>query len=293
MSRNPARRPRPTDRERPHIPTLGSACLQIRSALGISRATAYLRHGVSTTYLADIENDRVMPSLEVLDQLITGYRCDTHQARYLRELRVPAVDLDPPDKLRQLVADDAALMAQLADLTDRGILAAYVDPLWNILACNTGFRSALPGIEATDCIPTWLFTPAAREVLVEWEAETARAIATTKPVLARYRTSIQVHDIMRRLTRNKDFQRLWTPTVEVIYGRPVTDLLHIRDPNTGELTSLHVVIADSGQPYNIQLLIATPRPYAGPPDHKQILDTPIRHTGNEPKQRTPSRNKSR
>ncbi|WP_280215848.1 helix-turn-helix domain-containing protein [Nocardia cyriacigeorgica] len=288
MSRNPAHRPRPTDHERPHIPTLGSACLQIRAALGISRATAYLRHGVSTTYLADIENDRVMPSLEVLDQLITGYRCDTHQARYLRELRVPAADLDPPDKLRQLVADDAALMAQLADLTDRGILAAYVDPLWNILACNDGFRAALPGIEATDCVPAWLFTPAAREVLVEWEAETARAIATTKPVLARYRDSIQVHDIMRRLTRNKDFQRLWTPTVEVIYGRPVTDLLHIRDPNTGKLTSLHLVIAEPGQPYNIQLLIATPRPYAGPPDHKQI-----RHTGNEPEQRSPSHDQSR
>ncbi|NEW34148.1 helix-turn-helix transcriptional regulator, partial [Nocardia cyriacigeorgica] len=284
---------RPTDHERPHIPTLGTACLQIRTALGISRATAYLRHGVSTTYLAAIENDRVLPSLEVLDQLIAGYRCDPHQARYLRELRVPAVDLEPPGKLQQLVAGDSTLMAQLADLTHRGILAAYVDPLWNILVCNDGFRAALPGIEATDCVPVWLFTPAAREVLVEWEAETARAIATTKPVLARYRDSIQVHDIMRRLTPNKDFQRLWTPTVEVIYGRPVTDLLHIRDPNTGKLTSLHVVIAEPGQPYNIQLLIATPRPYAGPPDHKHILDTPRRHTSSEEEQGSSSHDQGR
>ncbi|WP_171050225.1 helix-turn-helix domain-containing protein [Nocardia cyriacigeorgica] len=293
MTRNPARRPRPTDHERPHIPTLGSACLQIRSALGISRATAYLRHGVSTTYLADIERGRVMPSLEVLEQLITGYRCDPHQARYLRELRAPAVDLDPPEKLRQLVIDDTELMAQLADLTDRGILAAYVDPLWNILACNNGFRAALPRIETTNCIPTWLFTPAARKVLVEWEAETARAIATTKPVLARYRDSIQVRDIMRRLAPNRDFQRFWAPTVEVIYGRPVTDLLHISDPNTGTLISLHLVIAEPGQPYNIQLLIATPRPYAGPPDHKTILDTPTRHTGNDPEQQSPSRDRHR
>ncbi|MBF6397821.1 helix-turn-helix domain-containing protein [Nocardia cyriacigeorgica] len=294
MPRNPARRPRPTDHERPHIPTLGTACLQIRNALGISRATAYLRHSVSTTYLAAIENDRVLPSLEVLDQLITGYRCDPHQARYLRELRVPAVDLEPPGKLQQLVAGDSTLMAQLADLTHRGILAAYVDPLWNILACNDGFRAALPGIEAaTDCIPAWLFTPAARKVLVEWEAETARAIATTKPVLARYRDSIQVHDIMRRLTPNKDFQRLWTPTVEVIYGRPVTDLLHIRDPNTGTLTSLHLVIAEQGQPYNIQLLIATPQPYSGPPDHKKILNTPTRHTGDEPEQPSPAHDPGR
>ncbi|MBF6095755.1 helix-turn-helix domain-containing protein [Nocardia cyriacigeorgica] len=293
MSRNPARRPRPTVHERPHIPTLGTACLQIRTALGISRATAYLRHGVSTTYLADIENGRVMPSLEVLEQLIAGYRCDPHQARYLRELRVPAVDLDPPDKLRQLVAGDTALMAQLDSLTDRCILAAYVDPLWNILACNDGFRAALPGIEATDCIPTWLFTPAAREVLVEWEAETARAIATTKPVLARYRDSIQVRDIMRRLAPNKDFQRFWTPNVEIIYGRPVTDLLHIRDPNTDEVTSLHLVIAEQGQPYNIQLLIATPQPYSGPPDHKTILDTPRRHAGNGTEQPSPSHDRGR
>ncbi|MBF6326639.1 helix-turn-helix domain-containing protein [Nocardia cyriacigeorgica] len=277
MTRNPTRRPHPADHERPHIPTLGSACLQIRNALGISRATAYLRHGVSTTYLAKIESDRTMPSLEVLEQLIAGYRCGPHQARYLRELRAPAVDLDAPDKLRQLVAGDTALMAQLTDLTNRGILAAYVDPLWNILACNNGFRAALPGIESTDCIPTWLFTPEARDVLVEWEAETARAIATTKPVLARYRDSIQVRDIMRRLGPNKDFQRLWTPIVEVIYGRPVTDLLHIRDPDTDELTSLHLVIAEPGQPYNIQLLIATPQPYSGPTEHKRALDTPTRH----------------
>ncbi|WP_280451438.1 helix-turn-helix domain-containing protein [Nocardia cyriacigeorgica] len=278
MTRNPTRRPHPTDHERPHIPTLGSACLQIRNTLGISRATAYLRHGVSTTYLAKIESDRAMPSLEVLEQLIAGYRCGPHQARYLRELRAPAVDLDPPDKLRQLVAGDTTLIAQLTDLTYRGILAAYVDPLWNILACNDSFRAALPGIESTDCIPTWLFTPEAREVLVEWEAETARAIATTKPVLARYRDSIQVRDIMRRLGPNRDFQRLWTPTVKVIYGRPVTDLLHIRDPHTDEITSLHLVIAEPGHPYNIQLLIATPQPYSGPTDHKRAPDTPIRHT---------------
>ncbi|MFE3444962.1 helix-turn-helix domain-containing protein [Nocardia sp. NPDC059180] len=263
MSRNPARRPHPSDHDGPQIPTLGSACWLIRRELGISRATAYTRHGVSTTYLADIESDRAMPSLEVLEQIINGYRCNPHQARYLRELRAPAVHLDPPDKLRELVTSDTTLTAQLTQLTDRCIFAAYVDPLWNILACNDGFRAALPGLEVTDCIPTWLFTPLARQVLIEWESESARAIATTKPVLARYRDSAQARDIMRRLVPNKDFRRLWAARGDVIYGRPATDLLHIRDPDSGQLISLHVVIAEPGQPYNTQLLIATPRPYAG------------------------------
>ncbi|MBF6445730.1 hypothetical protein IU434_27405 [Nocardia farcinica] len=135
-----------------------------------------------------------------------------------------------------------------------------------MLSCNDLFRSAIPGLDQTNCIPTsWLFTPLAREVLIEWEAETSRAISTTWPVLARYRDSVQAHDIMRHLSANKEFRRLAQANTAVIYGRPSTSLLHVRNPDTGDIASWRVAIADTGQPQNLQLLIITRKPYSGPP----------------------------
>lgn len=266
MSRNPARRrttTRSSQPQRPRIPTLGSACRLMREELGLSRASAYIRHGVSPSYLSAIESDSVIPRIEMVESIITGYRLGPLKARYLRDLHAPPRPLEPLDELRAQVASNDGLLIQLSELQERGTLAALVDPLWNILATNEAFRSTLTGIEQANSILSWLFGPDARQVLIDWDREVAHAMATTKSVLGRYRDSVQAHDLIHEFQHNSEFCHAWQTNTDIGYGRDSTDLMHCLSP-TDEPTSYRVTIAEPGQAPDVQLLMALPRPYTGP-----------------------------
>ncbi|MBF6325891.1 helix-turn-helix domain-containing protein [Nocardia cyriacigeorgica] len=269
MSRKPARR-RTTNttsrtRQRPSIPTLGSACRQMRDELGLSRASAYTLHGVSPSYLADIEADLVTPRIEMLDSIIAGYQLDPFKARYLRDLHAPPLELAPVAVLRRQVTSNTGLMMQLSELEERDVLAALVDPLWNILACNDLFESTLAGVEATYSITGWLFGPHSQQVLIERDREIGHSIASTKSVLARYRDSQQARDLIRGYQHNQEFCDAWRSNTDIGYGRDSADLMHCLSPATREPISYRVTIAEPGQAPNVQLLMALPRPYSGPP----------------------------
>ncbi len=266
MNRSPLHRARDRPKYSPqqHIPTLPTTLRMIRDHLELTRITAYERHGISASYLSQLERGERIPSIEVLETIIAGYRLNPMQARHLRELRLPAEVLAPVDKLRQYVSSNVGLINHIQDLEERGVLAAAVDPMWNVLACNESFRSALPGLDETDSIPRWLFNPIAQTVLVEWHREAAHSVATIKAVLGRYRGSQQAHDLIRHLRRNKDFQRLWARGIDVAYGRDTNDLIHGRDPVTHKLASYRLSIADVTQSQNILLITAIRKPYSGP-----------------------------
>ncbi|WP_327096109.1 helix-turn-helix domain-containing protein [Nocardia vinacea] len=266
MSQNPAHRAHDHTRggSLPHIPTLGSTCFHIRNELGLSRAVAQQRHGISTSYLADIETDRTTPKPETLEKLIAGYELDPMRTKYLRELRSPAEQLPTADSLRRCVHDNVGLMTYLRYLDRRDLFAAYVDPLWNILASTDGFRSWLTGIGEDGNVRAWLFTPHAREVLTDWRYEAKRTVAVVKAALALYRDSEQARDLIRQLRPNRDVQRLWNSSTYVAYGRHVNDLLHRRDPDTHDLASYRISIADLTQNQHVQLVTAIRQPYSGP-----------------------------
>lgn len=263
MSQNPAH-DRTHRRSLPHIPTLGSTCRHIRTELGLSRAVAQQRHGISISYLADIEADRTTPKPETLEKLITGYELDSMRTRNLRELRSPAEHLPTTDSLRRCVHKDVGLMTYLRDLGKRDLFAAYVDPLGFILASTDRFRSLLPGIDETGNARAWQFSPHAREVLTDWHHEADRTVAAIRAVLARYRDSEQARDLMRQLRPNRDFQRLWNSSTQVAYGRHANDLLHRRDPDTHDLASYRISIADQTQNQHVLLVTAIRQPYSGP-----------------------------
>ncbi|WP_083898092.1 MmyB family transcriptional regulator [Nocardia vinacea] len=266
MSRNPAHRAHGHTRRGslPHIPTLGSACLDIRNELGLSRAVAQQRHGISTSYLSDIEADRTTPKPETLEKIINGYDLDPPRTRHLRELCAPPEHLPTAERLRRYVHDDVGLMTYLRDLEKRDLFAAYVDPLWNILASTDGFRSWLAGIGEDGNVRAWVFTRHARAVLTDWRYEAMRTVAVVRAVLGAYRDSEQARDLMRHLRPSRDFQRLWKSSTQVAYGRHVNDLLHRRDPGTGELASYRISIADQTQNQHVQLVTAIRQPYSGP-----------------------------
>ncbi|WP_067473403.1 MmyB family transcriptional regulator [Nocardia amamiensis] len=266
MTQNPAHRSSGNARggRLPRIPTLGSTCRLIREDLGLSRFGAQQRHGISPSYLFDIEKDDYTPSFETLEKIISGYGLNPMQARHLRELRTPAEELAPADNLRQCVNDNTDLISHLHDLEQREVLAAYLDPLWNALASNDSFQATTPGLQETDCIPTWLFSPAAKSVFVQWPHESAHSVATLKATLGRYRDSEQAKDLMRQLRPVKEFRRQWSASIDVAYGRDTNDLLHLRDPATDELSSYRLSVADVTQTQNVLLLTAIRKPYSGP-----------------------------
>ncbi|MFE9324181.1 helix-turn-helix domain-containing protein [Nocardia sp. NPDC052278] len=248
----------------PRIPTLGSTLRLIREGLGLSRFAAQQRHGISPSYLFNIEKDEYTPTFETLEKIITGYGLNSIQARYLRELRIPAEELAPVADLRRCVQDNVDMISHLDDLEDRQILAAYVDPLWNVLACNESFRAATPGLEDSNCIPVWMFSPAPQTAYLHWPHESAYSVATLKAVLGRYRDSEQAKDVMRQLRPVKEFRRQWSASTDVSYGRDTNDLLHVRDPATGEPASYRLSVSDVTQTQNILLLTAIRKPYSGP-----------------------------
>ncbi|MGW0252507.1 helix-turn-helix domain-containing protein [Nocardia goodfellowii] len=266
MSQIPAHRQRNHLQRRlpPHIPTLGSSCLDIRTELRLSRARAYQRHGISPSYLADIEADRTTPSLLLLDKLIAGYELDPMRTRHLRELHAPGQTLPATERLRRYVREDRDLMTFLDQLDDRGIIAAYTDPLANLLASTERFRSWLAGIGENDNIRAWVFTPDARAILTDWLHEATHSVAIVKAMSGIYRDSGQARNLLRQLRPSKDFQRLWRSSTQVVYGRHVHDLLHRRDPVTQELESYRIGLADLTQNQHILLITAIPQPYSGP-----------------------------
>ncbi len=263
MSQNPA-----NDHARrgsaPHIPTLGRTCFDIRIELGLSRALAQQCHGISTSYLADIEADRTTPTPETLEKLIAGYALDPMRTRHLRELRAPAQHLPTTDGLRRYVHDNVGLMTYLGELDRRDLFAAYVDPLWNILASTDSYRSLLAGIGEHGNVRAWLFTPHARAVLTDWRYEANRSVAVIRAISGTYRDSEQARDLIRQLRPNRDFQRLWNSSTDVAYGRHSNDLLHRRDPDTHDMASYRISIADQTQNQHVLLVTALRQPYCGP-----------------------------
>ncbi|MFC8529208.1 hypothetical protein [Nocardia sp. NPDC057227] len=248
----------------PRLPALGDSLRVVRENLNLSRSKAYARHGVSASYLFEIEVNGYVPGLETLDKIIDGYRLGPALARHLRELRAAPEDLAPLSKLHECVTSNAAHLAHLADLEGRGIIAAFVDPLWNILACTDALRANLPGIDETWSVPAWTFSATARQIIIDWEYEATHSVATLKSTLGRYRDSEQARTLIHRLRPNRDFQRLWNTSIDVTHTRDVNDLLHIRDPHTGVPGSCLITVADADQSHNIQLLTAINKPYAGP-----------------------------
>jgi hypothetical protein len=249
------------------VNSLGSWSRRVRDHLRLSRPKAGLTLGISTEYLKDIEEGRT-PSPEYLDNLISGYRMDPAQARLTRELTQPALHLPPAEHLRAQIATPARLDL-LARLDRAGILAAYIDPLWNVLAANTGFHRALPGIEIAGNIARWGFPQASARspiagLLLDCPREARFLVGVLRGAFARYRTNPQVTDLYGQLRGNRDFHTRWKSSIHVAYGRPFHDPLRLRDPKTRQPYALDVQISEIAGIPEIGCITAWPPPAPGP-----------------------------
>lgn len=245
-------------------PTLGDTCLAIRKQLRLSRSAAYDAHGVSQSYLYDIENNLRVPTSAILDRLIDAYGLDSQQAQHLHELREPAHHLPATGELGAQLQHHIGLIPHLDDLATKGILGAYIDPLYNILACNNSFHAAWPGLTETDSLLSWIFEPAAAVTAPDRDREATHTVAITRALAGRYRDSGQTKKLLRKLSHHDDFTRRWTSTIDVASGRSPDDLLHRHHPDTRKSMSFTMTKTAVSRLPNVSLITLIPMPYNGP-----------------------------
>lgn len=241
------------------IPDLPSTLLAIRKHLGWSRARAYLSHGVSGSYLSQIEDGTRTPSLDLLQQMITGYNLTCAQSQYLHDLRAPSRHLSPTPDLRQFIARTPQLVRHLDDLDQRCVPAACINPLKQILATNHTWRRTLPGMYEIGCIPEWLLSPTGQATVLGWHSEALYSVAAIRPGLARYRDTEQARTVLATLTKYPAFNEIWQSSVDVIYGRDTSNPLQCHHPDNGERYSLTLSLSSVTQTQEVLLVTAVPR----------------------------------
>ncbi|MFI8974149.1 helix-turn-helix domain-containing protein [Nocardia asteroides] len=237
--------------------------LWLRESRGLSREQAAVMLKFSAVHLGRFERGEALPSAKIMELIISGYRLDQAMAAHLRDLAIPAIPLSPAEHLRAWVHGDTALISNLERFQVRGILAAYVDPLWNVLARNDLFAEVLPGIDESRSIPIWMFTETGKAAVVDPEAEGAWSVSMLKGIMGRYRDSVQAQDLVTALTPNDEAQRFWAASSDISFGRDSRCLLHARGPGRDPV-SYQLTLTDSVLAHHIQLFTATPEPYSGP-----------------------------
>lgn len=266
-----AKRRRRRASTRPHvsIPELGLTLKWIREDLGLTQDAAAEKVGYSAVQLGRFERGVQAPSVAALGEIISGYHVTRTMGWHLHELAAPAIMLAPTDALRSYVRAEESLMVSLDRFQERGVAAAFIDPLWNVLACNTLFSDALPGLERSWSIPLWMFSEQGKTAVVDPEDEAAWSVSMWKAALGRHRTSDQARNLVAGLAQNSEARRLWAASLAVATGRDARRPMHARD-SQGNLVSYQLALTEGLSAHHVQLLTATPEPYSGPTDIPQV-----------------------
>ncbi|MCM6774409.1 helix-turn-helix domain-containing protein [Nocardia sp. CDC159] len=261
MPANPVERPgTPVRGAQARVPSLGRFLFQVREARGLSRRQARLRTTISETHIRDIEKGDRAPSPELLQTLIAGYQLSDNQARHARELLAPPLDLTPTETLRAQIQQHPRMLDYLDYLdNERGILAAYTDPLINLLAVNDRMERAFPRLREVGNVAPWIFDHYSEGVLTDRDNEKDQVVALLKAAMGVYRETPQTAHLLRRLRPCAEFNRYWTTRTRIAYGRDTTDYLRWRDQATGEhvaayISSMNVEVKD------VLLYLAVPVP---------------------------------
>jgi transcriptional regulator with XRE-family HTH domain len=221
---------------------------------GLRRRTRGLRReevaglaAISPTYYAFLEQGRgIRPSRAVLDALAGALRLDPAERDYIHAL---VHDGAAPTNAG---ADAEVLAVGIAALVDRlDPQPAYVTGrCWDVLCANRAARAlwtdwpALPATERN--MLAWMFTPAAREVFVEWESEASAQLARFRGAAAHHPGDPEFAALIERLHATSPEVRAWWPRHDVAplsSGRK-----RLRHPDLGEIEMSHVVLQVADDP---------------------------------------------
>lgn len=216
-----------------------------RKTRGLRREEVAALASISTTYYAFIEQGRdVNPSRPVLDALARALQLSPAEHELLCSLALgPHIDR---------TAEEVAAPG-LVDLVDR------MDPYptyatgrrYDILAANRGARALFadwPALPPADRNIVWfMFTePRARTLYVDWERESAAALARFRAAAAHNATGAHFPELIERLlAASPEARELWQRH-DVQPLRSGTKRL--RHERLGEITLRHVVLQVADAP---------------------------------------------
>ncbi|WP_198161954.1 MmyB family transcriptional regulator [Nocardia puris] len=249
---NPTRAPRRRHtRADPELPSLGSWVRRAREHRRLTRPRAAELLHVSTDLLKKIERDEIPCSPAVLGNMATAYDLDDAQRRYTHDLSQPPVPLSTVAELRSWTSTPEH-GAKLDYLDRRGLIGAYIDPLWNVVLSNQRFRTALPGVERYgDNIALWFFHPGshartAESLVLHWDSAAAYLVASLRGALGRHRDTPHARTLYQELRGAATFTRLWDTSLSVAYGVRTEQPVHLRDPTTGQPYAAHIHLGAQG-----------------------------------------------
>lgn len=217
-----------------------------RRTPGLRREEVAQLADISATYYTFLEQGRnLRPSHQVLDALARALRLDEAERANLYEL-VHGAAAAPASSAAE------TLGPAVADLVGRlDPHPAYVTGRsWNVLAANRAARAlwadwpALPPDQRNMLCWTFL-DPAARSVLIDWDAEAAALLARFRAAAARHPGDPEFRLLIQRLQDGSPEARMWWPRHDVAPLGSGTK--RIRHAALGDLELQHVVlqVADS------------------------------------------------
>ncbi|MCU1641537.1 MAG: hypothetical protein JWN03_1812 [Nocardia sp.] len=243
-------------------PTFGLLLRKLRDARGVSRERLAFNAGVSASYISHLEKgDRGHPTREVVDALVRYLdRIDplsVVERRHLLDLAGLGVsDFPTVQQLRAEITDDMRRALELHEPN----LAAYVDTRWNVLACNTSYSQAFPGLEQDVNILRWLLgNELSREVMLEWEEEVRVTVHWLRGLIASSGDTGWSAGFLAELGRFGLFRELWDEGIAA-YGRPCA-VMHLNDVPTGRCRAIAVQLFSvfcAAYPSQIQIFLGIP-----------------------------------
>jgi transcriptional regulator with XRE-family HTH domain len=235
-----------------------------RRTQGLRREEVAQLAGISTTYYTFLEQGRDLhPSRQVLEALARALRLTPAERDHIHALAhllpAPAV----PGAAEVLMPAVSALVERL-DPHPTYVTGRY----WDVLAANRAARAlwtdwpALPAEHRN--ILWWTFTdPAARTILVDWEAEAAAQLARFRSAASRHPEDPAFRVLIERLQRSSPEVRAWWPRHDVA---PLgSGSKRLRHPVLGDLDLHHVVLQVADDPEQKVVTFT-----AGPADQARI-----------------------
>lgn len=233
-------------RERLQPADVGLPAGSRRRTRGLRREEVALLAAISPTYYAFLEQGReIRPSRQVLDALAQALRLTSTERAHVRELVYgdAAADLDAAETVSPAVV---ALVERL-DPCPTYVTGRRFD----VLAANRAARALWTDWPALSFeqrnMLWWMFTdPAARTILVEWEAEASALLARYRAAAGRHPDDPAFSELTERLHAASPEVRGWWPRHEIA---PLSSgSKRLRHPALGELELQHVVLQIADEP---------------------------------------------
>ncbi|MFI9508407.1 helix-turn-helix domain-containing protein [Nocardia sp. NPDC052566] len=250
------------------LPSLADYISFHRGRLGLTRPALAKRAYVSIGTITKLErgeqtglNPSTLNSLAEALELTTA-----DERRHLDELtRVHIPRPWFPQELRSEVTEhERAMLDALMPQP-----AAYCNERWDVVAANEAYEALFPGrLEAVNAM-RWLFSPAGRAAIVDWETEAAADVARMRGILAHFGNPAVGVALLSQLQSDPDFARLWLER-RVRFDRAVDEPEHVHTAS-GPVSVTMQLQSLPAQVDWLHLVIAVVHPYSGPP----TFDAPV------------------